>query len=38
MRVGRTLADLDDAETVGENHLESAVSLRKPRGEEYWER
>lgn len=38
MRVGRTLADLDDAETVEEGHLLAAVSLRKPRGEEYWER
>jgi magnesium chelatase family protein len=38
LRVGRTLADLDDAETVGESHLEEAVGLRKPRGEEYWER
>lgn len=38
MRVARTLADLEGAEVVGESHLEAAVSLRKPRGEEYWER
>jgi magnesium chelatase family protein len=38
MRVGRTLADLDDEEVVGEDHLREAESLRKPRGEEYWER
>jgi len=38
MRVGRTLADLDDSEIVTEAHLEAAVALRKPRGEEYWER
>lgn len=38
MRVSRTLADLDDAEVVEEAHLEAAIALRKPRGEEYWER
>lgn len=38
LRVGRTLADLGDADTVGEDHLEAAIALRKPRGEEYWER
>jgi magnesium chelatase family protein len=37
MRVSRTIADLEDAETVGVVHLEQAVSLRKPRGQEYWE-
>jgi magnesium chelatase family protein len=37
LRVARTLADLDDAETVSEAHLEGATALRKPRGEEYWE-
>jgi len=38
LRVGRTLADLDDQENLTETHLAMAVSLRKPRGEEYWER
>lgn len=38
MRVARTLADLDDAETVSAAHLTTAIGLRKPRGEEYWER
>jgi len=38
MRVARTLADLDDREVVGESHLEAAAAMRKPRGEEYWER
>lgn len=38
LRVARTLADLDDTETVEAGSLQAAVSLRKPRGEEYWER
>jgi magnesium chelatase family protein len=38
LRVARTLADLDDAEVVGPRQLAEAASLRKPRGEEYWER
>lgn len=38
MRVGRTLADLEDEETVAESHILAAAALRKPRGEEYWER
>jgi len=38
MRVARTLADLDDREVVGESYLEAAAAMRKPRGEEYWER
>lgn len=38
LRVGRTLADLDGSDTVELRHLESAFSLRKPKGEEYWER
>jgi len=37
MRVALTLADLDDA-PVNTGHLRAAVGLRKPRGEEYWER
>ena len=38
LRVARTLADLGDADVVTVEHLEAAVDLRKPRGEEYWER
>ena len=38
LRVARTLADLDDSDRVREAHLEAATALRKPRGEEYWER
>ncbi len=38
MRVARTIADLEGMEKVGRIHLEEAFSLRKPKGEEYWER
>jgi len=38
LRVARTLADLADTEDVSEEHLAQAVGLRRPRGEEYWER
>ena len=38
LRVARTLADLDDEESVQEVHLEGAAGLRKPRGDQYWER
>jgi magnesium chelatase family protein len=38
LRVARTLADLDGASAIAGSHLEEAVSLRKPEGEEYWER
>jgi magnesium chelatase family protein len=38
LRVARTLADLVDEDTVREDHVEAAIALRKPQGEEYWER
>jgi magnesium chelatase family protein len=38
LRVARTLADLEDKNSIAGSHLEEAVSLRKPDGEEYWER
>jgi magnesium chelatase family protein len=38
LRVARTLADLAGAEAVTEEHLAQAICLRRPRGEEYWER
>jgi magnesium chelatase family protein len=38
LRVARTLADLDGRERVRTEDLEESVSLRKPEGEEYWER
>jgi len=38
LRVARTLADLEDTDSVDPAHLAAAVDLRKPRGEEYWER
>ena len=37
LRVARTLADLDDSETVLKDHLVEAVGLRRPQGEQYWE-
>lgn len=38
LRVGRTLADLEGSVAVSRDHLAAATALRKPRGEEYWER
>ena len=38
LRVARTLADLEDSDDVAEAHLAQALGLRRPRGEEYWER
>jgi len=38
MRVARTLADLEGSVAVSRDHLAAATGLRKPRGEEYWER
>ena len=38
LRVARTLADLDGRDEVRTEDLEEAVSLRRPDGEEYWER
>lgn len=38
LRVARTLADLDGREGLSCDDLDEAVGLRKPSGEEYWER
>ncbi len=38
LRVARTIADLDGRSDVKREDIEEAISLRKPDGEEYWER